>query len=159
MQQARLILRRWWTGFALLILTGMLSHLFFSPYGSAWHLYQQRPRHYVFILGHAALFGVMIAATYLNQKALWWVAIVIISLKLYRLLKYYLLVDYFIMSIHYNQDYMMVFYRLQYISHLLWIPGQLLFGNDAVSAAFLTTLYVYWLVQCRRLLHAPAVKK
>ena len=101
----------------------------------------------------------MVAATYLNQKALWWAAIVIISLKLYRLLKYYFLVDYFIMSVHYNQDYMMIFYRLQYISHLLWIPGQLLFGNDAVSAAFLTTLYVYWLVQCRRLLHAPAVKE
>lgn len=94
----------------------------------------------------------MAAATYRNWKLLWWVAIVVISLKLYRLLKYFALVDYAIMSTEYNEPYLLFSYQLQHLSPWLGIPGELLFGNHAVSAAFLTTLYVYWLTLCRKVL-------
>ncbi|MDJ0364111.1 hypothetical protein QMK33_03020 [Hymenobacter sp. H14-R3] len=154
MQKARLILRRWWLGFALLIALGLVGDLFFSAYGSAWERCGQYPRRYAFTAGHAALFGLLAAATYSNRKLLWWAAIGSISLKLYRLLKYYTLVDYEISSTTYNQDYMRIFYQLQPISHWLVVPGGLLFDSHALSAAFLATLYVYWLTLCRKLLHA-----
>jgi len=157
MQQARRILRRWWLGFTLLIIVGVLSHLFFSPSGSAWQLYQWQPRYYAYRVVHAAFFGVMVVATYRNWKPLWWVAILFISLKLYRLLRYYAQVDYPSMSTEYNQDYLLFFHKLQHIAHWLWAPGELLFGNNPLSAAFLTTLYVYWLTLCRKLLHPPTL--
>jgi hypothetical protein len=159
MQQTHLVLRRWWLGFALLILLGMLSHLFFSSYGSAWQLYQWRPRHYWFTLGHAALFGLMVATTYFRQKLLWWTAVGIISLKLYRLLKYYALFNYLESSNEYNGDYTTLFYHLRDVAHWLWIPGELLFGNHALSAACLATLYVYWLTLCRKILDAETAGK
>jgi|GEM_PF-5990836 len=64
MQKDLLMLRRWWLGFAVLIAAGLLSHLFFSPYGSAWHLYQGHPKYYWFRGLHAAFFGLMAATTY-----------------------------------------------------------------------------------------------
>jgi hypothetical protein len=154
MQQTRLVLRRWWLGFALLILAGMVSELFFSPYASAWQHYNFRPRHVWFTLGHAALFGLMVAATYARQKLLWWVAVVVISLKLYRLLKYYALFDYMSSSIEYNGNYTVLFYRLRGVAHWLSLPGELFFGNHALSAALLATLYVYWLTLCRQVIQA-----
>jgi hypothetical protein len=159
MQQTRLVLRRWWLGFALLILAGMVSQLFFSSYASAWQQYYLRTRHFWFTLGHAALFGLMVAATYSRQKLLWWAAVGIISLKLYRLLKYYAFFNYAESSILYNKTYATLFYHLRDVAHLLWIPGELLFGNHELSAALLTTLYVYWLTLCRRVIQAESTGK
>jgi hypothetical protein len=159
MQQTRLVLRRWWLGFALLILAGLVCQLFFSPYASAWQKYHWRPRRYWFILGHAALFGLMVAATYARQKFLWWVAVIFISLKIYRLLKYYAFFNYMESSNEYNADYMPLFHSLSHISNLLRLPGELLLGNHALGAAFLTTLYVYWLTLCRRIIQDESTAK
>jgi hypothetical protein len=153
MQQTRLVLRCWWLGFALLILAGMVSHLFFSHYAGAWqpcHLW----RHTWVTLRHAALFGLMVAATYSRQKLLWWTAVGLISLKLYRLIKYYAFFNYVESSNEYHADYMSLFYQLQHVAHWLWIPGELLFGNNALNASCLATLYVYWLTLCRRVIQA-----
>jgi hypothetical protein len=159
MQQTRLVLRRWWLGFALLILAGLVSQLFFSSYASAWQHYHLRPRHFWLTLGHAALFGLMVAATYSRQKLLWWAAVGIISLRLYRLLKYYALFNYLESSNLYSKTYATLFYHLRDVAHWLWIPGELLFGNHALSAAFLTTLYVYWLTLCQRVIQAEPTGK
>lgn len=96
-------------------------------------------------------------ATYLNRKLLWGLAIAVISLKLYRLLKYYAWFDYLSSSNIYNHDYWVFFYRVGKLSsYWLALPGDVLFSNNPVSAAFLTTLYVYWLVECWKLLRAKA---
>lgn len=148
------LLRCHWAGFALLITLGLVSELLFSS-GSPWEQYQYHARHYVFTAGHAALFGLLVAATYLNWKPLWGLAILVISVKLYRLLKYYAFFDYLSSSRVYNANYWVFFYKLGHLSSpWLVLPGDLLFSNNPVSAAFLTTLYVYWLVACREMLHA-----
>jgi hypothetical protein len=82
-------LRCHWASFALLIALGQISELLFMPYSSPWQLWQNHPRRYAFFTGHAALFALLMVATYLNRKFLWGLAINAISLKLYRLLKYY----------------------------------------------------------------------
>jgi hypothetical protein len=159
MHQTCLVLRRWWLGFALLILAGLVSQLFFSPYASAWQQYHLRPRRFWFTLGHAALFGLMVAATYARQKLLWWAAVVIISLKLYRLLKYYALFNYLESSNVYHRDYTLLLYHLRDVAPWLWLPSELFFGNHALSAALLTTLYVYWLTLCRRVIQPEPTGK
>jgi hypothetical protein len=157
MDRDRQLLQYHWISFGLLVTLSMISEMFLSNYGSAWESFQRRSWHYAYMIGHIALFGVMVAATYFHRKALWWVAIVVISLKLYRLLKYYAFFDYFSSSSIYNHDYWVGSYKLGHlITPWLGLPGDLLFSNNPLSAAFLTTLYVYWLVKCRRLLHASA---
>jgi hypothetical protein len=92
-------------------------------------------------------------ATYLNRKLLWGLAFTVISLKLYRLLKYYAFFDYLSSSNIYTHDYWVFFYHVGKLSSSwLALPGYVLFSNSPVSAAFLTTLYVYWLVACWKLL-------
>jgi hypothetical protein len=160
MDSARQVLRYHWLSFGLLVTLSMVGELFLSNYSSAWESYQRRSWHYAYMLGHITLFGVMIAATYLNRKVLWWVAVIVISLKLYRLLKYYAFFNYYSSSNIYNHDYWVAPYKLgRLVTPWLGLPGDLLFSNNPLSAAFLTTLYVYWLAQCRQLLHASAVKK
>ena len=61
--------------------------------------------------GHAALFGLLVVVTHLNRKLLWGLAIAVISLKLYRLLKYYAWFDYLSSSNIYNHDYWVFFYE------------------------------------------------
>jgi hypothetical protein len=109
------------------------------PYASAWQQYHLRPRRFWFTLGHAALFGLMVAATYARQKLLWWAAVVIISLKLYRLLKYYALFNYLESSNVYHRDYTLLLYHLRDVAPWLWLPSELFFGNHALSAALLTS--------------------
>lgn len=145
------LLRCHWASFALLITLGLVSELLFMPYSSPWQLYQNHPRRY----GHAALFVLLVVATYLNRKFLWGLAIVVISLKLYHLLKYYAFFNYLSSSNIYTHDYWVFFYRVGNLSsRWLALPGDVLFSNNPVSAAFLTTLYVYWLMECWKLLWA-----
>jgi hypothetical protein len=149
------LLRCHWASFALLITLGLVSELLFLPYSSPWQAYQNHPRRYVFFAGHAALFGLLVVVTHLNRKLLWGLAIAVISLKLYRLLKYYAWFDYLSSSNIYNHDYWVFFYEFGKLpARWIGIPGGLLFSNNPVSAAFLTTLYVYWLVECWKLVRA-----
>jgi hypothetical protein len=141
------LLRRSWLGFCVLITLGLVRELVLF---TALH-----PWHYAYMAGHAALFGLMVVATYWQHKLLWWLVIFTLSIKLYRLLKYYALFDYESSSIQYNHDYLSIFHSLQYVSPWFMFAADIPFGNHALSAAFLTTLYVYWLVQCRKLLHTP----
>ena len=154
MQHSRLVLRRWWLGFTLLIVAGLLSQLVLSNH-SLNQLTQWHSRSYLFTARHAALFGLLVTTTYVTWRPVWWTAIVFISLKLYWLLKYYLLFDYASSSTIYQHDYWVLFYKMGQLSTpWLALPGDLLFSNNLLSAAFLTTLYVYWLVQCWKLLQA-----
>jgi hypothetical protein len=149
------LLRCHWAAFGLLILLGLVGELVSAPYSSPWQLCQNHPRRYAFFAGHAVLFGLLVAATYLNRKLLWGLAIAAISLKLYRLLKYYAYFDYFRSSNIYNHDYWVFFYNLgNWSARWLGVPGDLLFSNNLISATFLTALYVYWLVACWKLLWA-----
>lgn len=149
------LLRCHWASFALLIMLGLVSELLLLPYSSPWQVLQYYPRHYAFFAGHAALFGLLVVATYLNRKLLWGLAIVFISLKLYRLLKYYAFFNYLESSNIYTHHYWVFFHHVGELSSpWLVLPGDVLFSNNPVSAAFLTTLYVYWLVECWKLLWA-----
>jgi hypothetical protein len=151
------LLRCHWASFALLITLGQVSKLLCMPYSSPWQLWQDYPRRYAFFTVHAVFFALLVVATYLNRKLLWGLAIPIISLKLYRLLKYYAFFNYLESSNIYNQDYWVFFYHVRNLSsYWLAFPGDVLFSNNPVSAAFLTTLYVYWLVACWQLLWARA---
>lgn len=153
------LLRCHWAYFALLITLSLVSELVTMPYSSPWQLMQNHPRRYAFFAGHAAVFALLVGATYLNRKLLWGLAIAAISLKLYRLLKYYAFFDYLSSSNIYNRDYWVFFYEWGKLSpRWLTLPGDVLFSDNAVSAAFLTTLYVYWLVECWKLVRAkPAL--
>jgi hypothetical protein len=154
LSKARL-LRCHWAAFALLITLGLVSELLSIPYSSPWQLCQDQPRHYAFFAGHAALFGLLVVVTYLNRKLLWGLPIAIISLRLYRLLKYYAYFDYLESSNIYHHHYWVFFHELgNWFTPWLGVPGDILFSNNPVSAAFLTTLYVYWLVECWKLLRA-----
>jgi hypothetical protein len=147
------LLRCHWASFALLITLGLISELLSSPYYSAWQVLQNHPRRYAFFAGHAAVFALLVVATYFNRKLLWGLAIAVISLKLYRLLKYYAFFNYLESSNIYTHDYYVFFYYVGKLSgYWLALPGEVLFTNNPVSAAFLTTLYVYWLVSCWKLL-------
>jgi hypothetical protein len=155
-QHPRLVLRRWWLGFTPLILAGLLSQFVFSEYSlsqlTQWHF-----RSYTSTARHAALFGLLVTTTYVTWRPVWWFAVGFISLKLYWLLKYYLLFDYVSSSTIYQHDYWVFFYKIGQLSTpWLALPGDLLFSNNLLSAAFLTTLYVYWLVQCGKLLQAES---
>lgn len=157
-----LLLRRYWLGFAVLILLGLLSDIFLTPFWlpssiySEWIRYQFHFRGWriAVVAGHAALFGIMVAATYTQWRLLWWATIFILSVKLYRLLKYYALHDVSLDSTSYNRDYMALFDSLAHLSAWLRLPAELLLGNHLVSAVFLVALYGYWLVQCRKHLQA-----
>jgi hypothetical protein len=149
------LLRCHWAAFALLITLGLISELLFMPYSSPWQLCQAHPRRYAFFAGHAVFFWLSLSATYLNRKLLWGLAIAFISRKLYHLLKYYAFFNYLESSNIYTHDYWVFFYRVYKLSsYWLAMPGDMLFSNNPVSAAFLTTLYVYWLVECWKLLRA-----
>jgi hypothetical protein len=149
------LLRCHWASFALLITLGLGSELLFMPSSSPWQALQNQPRHYAFFAGNAAVFALLVVATYLNRKPLWGLAIAFISLKLYRLLKYYAFFNYLESSNIYTHDYYVFFYHVGRLSSpWLVLPGDVLFSNNPVSAAFLTTLYVYWLVECWKLLWA-----
>lgn len=149
------LLRCHWASFALLITLGLVGELLSASYSSPWQLCQAHPRRYAFFAGHAAFFALLVAATYLNRKLLWGLAIAVISLKLYRLLKYYVFFDYLSSSNIYAHHYWVFFYQVGKLSsYWLALPGDVLFSNNPVSAAFLTTLYVYWLVECWKLLRA-----
>jgi hypothetical protein len=60
----------------------------------------------------------------------------------------------------YTHDYWVFFYELRnLLAHWLGVPGDLLFfSNNPLNAAFLTTLYVYWLMECWELLWAKPKK-
>jgi hypothetical protein len=149
------LLRCHWVSFALLITLGLVSELLFMPYSSPWQVLQNHPQHYAFFAGHAVVFALLVVATYLNRKLLWGLAIAFISLNLYRLLKYYAFFNYIESSNIYTHHYWVFFYHVGKLSsYWLALPGDVLFSNNPVSAAFLTTLYVYWLVECWKLLRA-----
>jgi len=58
------------------------------------------------------------------------------------------------MSVDFSEDYRLLSHQLAYFSNWLGLPGELLFSNNAFSAAFLTTLYSYWLTTSWRLVRA-----
>lgn len=160
MDKDLLLLRRHWLAFAFLVLLGIGGELWLpASQRSAGELYQLHPRHYWLDLQVATHFGLLVAATYLNRQWLWWLAIYLIGSKLYWLLAYYAFFDYEQSSGTFNYRYLSFPYRLSFLaSKWLGILPELLFGNNPLSAAFLTTLYVYWLVLCTRMLRALAAR-
>lgn len=158
MNKDRLLLRRHWLAFAFLVLLGIWSELWLSSsQRTAGELYQLHPRHYWLDLQEATRFGLLVAATYLNRRWLWWLAIYFIGSKLYQLLAYYAFFDYEQSSGIFNYRYFsFAYYLSSFTPKWLGILPELLFGNQPLSAAFLTTLYVYWLVLCARMLRALA---
>jgi hypothetical protein len=144
----RSTLRIHWAIFGLLLLAGMISELIFFPWS-----YHAHPNHYYFYLGRILVFGIFIVATYKSSRPLWFFVLVVTSLKVVSLLKFYLTTDYAAMSTLYYEEYAGIFFRLKLPSVAL-----LLFGNYLGSAVLLLGIYSYWLYLCEKLLRGGAAK-
>ena len=129
---------------ALLLLASMVSELIAFPW--SYHV-QTHPNHYYFYTGKILVFIIFIVATYKNSRPLWFFVLVATSLKAVSLLKFYLTVDYEIMSNLYYHEYASIFFQLK-------IPfvADLLFGNHLGNAVLLLSIYGYWLYQCEKFL-------
>jgi len=145
---ARQALRINWIILALLLLASMVSELVAFPWS-----YHAHPNHYYFYAGRILVFVVFIMASYSNSRPLWFFVVVVTSLKVVSLLRFYLTVDYEIMSTYYYQEYAIIFSRLK-----LHFVADLFFGNHLGNAVLLLSLYGYWLYQCEKLLQTATPK-
>lgn len=133
---------------ALLLLASMVAELIDFPWS-----FHSHPNHYYFYAGKILAFVIFILATYKNSRPLWFFVLVVTSLKAVSLLRFYLTVDYEIMSTNYYKEYARIFSRLK-----LPFVADLFFGNHLGNAALLLSLYGYWLYQCEKLLQTDAPK-
>jgi hypothetical protein len=131
-------LRISWFIFGFLLLSNIIANLIAFP--NSYHI---RLSDAVKVI----IFGILIISTYKNVRYLWFFAIVVISLKMISLLKFYTTQDYRIMSVLYYEEYTGLLFRLK-----LQAIALLLFGNNLFSAALLLGSYSYWLYMCENLL-------
>lgn len=96
---------------------------------------------------HVLIYLLLLAISYTEKQVFWWLAIGIISYKLTLLLQFFFSVDWRILSVDYNGELMHVFYSL----HIYPLAG-IFFGNNPVAVTFLSTVYLYWLIGCVRMI-------
>lgn len=142
-------LRRWWIVLGVIVLLGWLDVLLrYYPHYDSYSDFSRVFGHYVRTARlHVLVYLLLLTISYTEKRVFWWIAIGIIASKLGALLHFYFSDDWHIHSVFYNSELMNVFTHF----HLYGLAG-IFFGNNPVAVTFLSTVYLYWLIGCIRMI-------
>ncbi|WP_221297352.1 hypothetical protein [Hymenobacter luteus] len=142
-------LRRWWLIFSFIVLMGEVMSVieYYSHYDTFAQFMQVHFKYLRRTYLHVLTYALLLAISYTGKRAFWWLAVGISTYKLIMLMHFYFTVDWRILSTDYNSELMHVFYKLR-----LYPIAGLLFGNNPVAVAFLSGVYLYWIIGCVRMI-------
>jgi hypothetical protein len=143
-------LQYWWLGFMGLLLAGGLTVLGrnYAQVGSFGEALQWN-RHFLHQVLHQLLvFTLLLVVSYTGRKAVWWLAISIITLKATFLVFYFTATNWGVNSSVYYEEFS---YCCE-VLHLDFVLG--IFFSDPISLVTMLSLYAYWLLMCLGILRA-----
>jgi len=144
-------LQYWWLGFTGLLLAGGLV-VFGHSYGQAGSVREALTHYPHFqhqVVHQLLVFLLLLVVSTTARKAVWWLAIGIITIKAVFLVAYYVTTNIAIQSSEYYGEFMYCCTVL----HLRYVPG--MFFSEPFSLALLG-LYAYWVVVCWSIVQTKA---
>ena len=144
-------LQYWWFGFAGLLLAGGMV-VYFRSYGQVRSVHEALQHYSTFrhqVVRQFLVFLLLLVVSTTARKAVWWLAVGIITSKAVYLVVYYATTNIPVQSNSYYGEFLHCCTAL----HLSFLPG--LFFSEPFSLALLG-LYAYWLVLCCRILRTGA---
>jgi hypothetical protein len=99
--------------------------------------FRERIFYYIYFIGDIVLFCLLILVTFLRNKYLWLACVLVVAVKFFLLLKFFLFSPYDSYSIYYNRHFASLFDSFD-----LYVIGFVLFGNNLISFSLFCLLYI-----------------